>query len=72
MFIPVHILQESKWKESKVIDLFDINPKVKADDDLDAGFVPMTFINDGYRNSFSFETKKWGQIKKGYTLFQVQ
>ena len=50
--------------------MFRINPKTKADDGIDAGFVPMSNIQDSFKNSFSFETKNWGNIKKGYTHFE--
>jgi type I restriction enzyme S subunit len=29
----------------------------------------MTCVQDGYRNSHSFETRNWGEIKKGFTHF---
>ena len=47
-----------------------INPKTKADDDMEAGFVPMSNIQDSYKNKFSFEPRTWGNIKKGYTHFE--
>ena len=50
--------------------MFRINPKTKADDGLDAGFVPMSNIHDSFNNSFSFEPRTWGSIKKGYTHFE--
>ena len=34
-----------------------------------AGFVPMSNIQDGYRDSYVCETKSWGMIKKGFTHF---
>ena len=47
-----------------------INPKTKADDDMEAGFVPMSNIQDSYNNNFSYERRTWGSIKKGYTHFE--
>ena len=47
-----------------------INPKTKAADDMEAGFVPMTNIQDSYNNNFNFEPRTWGNIKKGYTHFE--
>ena len=46
-----------------------INPKNKVADDVIAGFVPMINIADGYSNEFIFESKLWGDIKKGFTHF---
>ena len=48
---------------------FTINPKNKAADYAIAGFVPMTNILDGYSNEFRFESRLWGDIKKGFTHF---
>lgn len=43
--------------------------KNKENDDIEAGFVPMANISDGFSNHFSFETKKWETIKSGFTHF---
>ena len=60
----------SNWIVCKVKEVFRINPKTKADDDMKAGFVPMSNIQDSFKNSMSFEPKTWGIIKKGYTHFE--
>ena len=39
-------------------------------DNTDVGFVPMECVKDGYSGEHSFYTKKWKDIKKGYTHFQ--
>ena len=57
------------WCLTKVKDVFIINPKNKENDDIEAGFVPMANISDGFSNHFSFETKKWETIKSGFTHF---
>ena len=57
------------WTIATVSDVFEINPKVQASDDIDAGFIPMANICDGYKNAFSFETKKWAKIKNGFSRF---
>lgn len=58
------------WQVVKIKDVFTINPKNKVDDDIDAGFVSMSMIDDGYRDSYQFEKKKWSLIKSGFTHFQ--
>ena len=58
------------WQLAKIKDVFTINPKNKVDDDVDAGFVSMTMIDDGYRDSYQFEKKKWALIKNGFTHFK--
>ncbi len=57
------------WCVTKVKYVFVINPKNKIDEDIDAGFVPMTNISDGFSNKFSYEKKKWKSIKSGFTHF---
>ena len=60
----------SNWTVCKVKDVFRINPKTKAHDNMDAGFIPMSNIQDSFKNSISFEPRTWGSIKKGYTHFE--
>ena len=57
------------WCLTKVKEVFIINPKNKKVDTDDAGFVPMTNINDGFYNQFVYETREWGKIKSGFTHF---
>ncbi len=57
------------WCITKVKAIFSINPKNKVKEDVEAGFVPMTNISDGFSNTFSYETKSWGTIKSGFTHF---
>lgn len=57
------------WVWTTVRDVFNINPKNKAETTLTAGFVPMTNICDGFNNQFIYETKEWGKIKSGFTHF---
>ena len=60
----------SIWAVCKVKDAFMINPKTRVDDDMEAGFVPMSNIQDSFKNNFTFEPRIWGNIKKGYTHFE--
>ncbi len=60
----------SNWLICRVGDVFQINPKTDASDNIDAGFVPMSSICDQYNNAFSYETKTWNDIKRGYTHFK--
>lgn len=57
------------WEWIRLGDYTQINPRNNADDDLDTSFVPMKLIEDGFSNSHTFETKKWSEIKKGFTHF---
>ena len=60
----------SSWIISTVGEVFTINPKTHVEDDTEAAFVPMTCVSDGYSNTFEYECKKWGNIKKGFVHFQ--
>ena len=57
------------WVLARIKDLFEINPKNKASDDIQAGFVPMASIHDGYSDKFHYDVKQWGEIKSGFTHF---
>ena len=57
------------WEWVRIKDVFHINPKNDASDDVDAAFIPMEKIDATYLSSFTFSTKKWGEIKKGFTHF---
>lgn len=58
------------WVISTVGEVFTINPKTHVKDDTEAAFVPMTCVADGYSNTFEYECRKWGDIKKGFVHFQ--
>ena len=57
------------WKWVRVGNITTLNPKNEANDETEAAFIPMTLVADGYRNQHSYEIKKWGEIKKGFTHF---
>lgn len=57
------------WKWVRVAQVVTLNPKNDLDDHLDPAFIPMPCVSDGFRNSHTFEVKKWGEIKKGFTHF---
>jgi type I restriction enzyme S subunit len=51
-------------------EIVEINPKNLLDDELDVSFVPMTMISDKFSNNHVSETRKWKEIKKGFTHFR--
>ena len=65
--IPFEIPQGWEW--FRVSSLFQINPKVVAEDNTSAAFIPMEAISAGYGSEFRYYEKKWGEIKSGYTAF---
>jgi len=57
------------WEWVRLGEVVEVNPRNQAEDNLEAAFVPMRFIEDEYKNSLTFEVKEWAKIKKGYTHF---
>ena len=63
--VPFEIPQSWCWV--RFGNLVIHNPQVTADDEANAAFMPMTLIDAGYGSSYTYETKKWGTIKTGFT-----
>ena len=57
------------WEWCRVSSLFQINPKVVAEDNTSAAFIPMEAISAGYGSEFRYYEKEWSEIKSGYTAF---
>ena len=57
------------WEWVRVKDIFIINPKVIADDDADAAFIPMEKIEACYGSKYSYAIRKWKDIKSSFTSF---
>ena len=57
------------WQWVRVRDVFQLNPKNEAEDEKLVAFIPMEKISAGYKSDFTFNTAKWGTIKKGFTHF---
>lgn len=57
------------WKRVRLGDVYQINPKITANDDTLVSFVPMEKISPGMTGSFTFEIMPWGKAKKGHTQF---
>ncbi|WP_334088845.1 restriction endonuclease subunit S [Helicobacter typhlonius] len=73
-FEPPHPLIKTEipqgWEIKTLGEVCKINPKNKLDDDLEVSFIPMNLIADKYQNKFSYEIRKWSEVKKGYTHLQ--
>ena len=57
------------WAWCKLGDIGIINPKNNLNDELEVSFIPMALISEGFSNAYTYEVKKWKNIKKGYTHF---
>ncbi len=57
------------WAWAKLVDLYQINPKVEADDTTEAAFIPMERISAGFGRTFSFERQSWAQASRNHTKF---
>ena len=65
--IPFEIPQGWAW--CRISGIVQINPKNSAPDDAKAAFIPMEKIDATYLSSFTYEFRKWGDIKTGFTHF---
>ena len=57
------------WEWSQLGAICEIGPRNQLEDELDVGFVPMPLISTSYKGTHGLETRKWSEIKKGYTHF---
>jgi type I restriction enzyme S subunit len=57
------------WRWSRLLDIGEINPRNEASDDQLAAFVPMSGVPQLHKAPIVAETKRWSEIKKGYTHF---
>ena len=65
--IPFEIPASWTWVRMK--EVVQINPKNEADDNTMAAFIPMEKINATYGSEYTYDSVKWGSIKKGFTHF---
>lgn len=58
------------WCWVRLGDVCQINPRNKVEDEnIDATFLSMTAINDGYSNGYNPLVKSWNEIRSGFTHF---
>lgn len=60
----------SGWEIARLDELAALNPKQNFDDELTAGFVPMSHAPTNFLNKLRFDERNWGAIKKNYTNFK--
>jgi type I restriction enzyme S subunit len=71
------IFEEGKkkgWEEKEIGEICELNPKKSEikdkPDDLLVSFVPMAAVDEYSQTVTSFEERKLGEVKKGYTYFR--
>lgn len=57
------------WEWVRLGNICIINPRNTSDDNIEAGFMPMPLLKEGYNDAHQFTIKKWKEIKSGYTHF---
>ncbi|MGE5472216.1 MAG: restriction endonuclease subunit S [Bacteroidota bacterium] len=57
------------WSWTNLATVALINPRNSADDLTEASFVPMAMIGNRFEGSHEQETRKWSEIKQGFTHF---
>lgn len=57
------------WQWVRLGEVSILNPKNNISDNMEVSFVPMCLVKDGYSNHHDFESKKWSDIKNGFTHF---
>ena len=55
------------WEWVRLESICEVNPRNKHNEELLAGFIPMASVREGFSNYHDVNTKKWGDIKSGYT-----
>ena len=73
---PVNITDElpfdipDSWEWCRISSLLSVNPRNQLPDDTIVGFMPMPLLEDGFSNHHSFESRKWKDVKSGFTHFR--
>jgi type I restriction enzyme S subunit len=58
------------WVAVRIQDVCRIYPRNDVQDAEVVSFVPMTLIDDGFSNHFTYQKRTWGEVKSGFTHFQ--
>ncbi len=57
------------WAWVRIADLYKVNPKVEANGETAAAFIPMERISGGFERTFTYEIQRWEQASKNHTKF---
>jgi type I restriction enzyme, S subunit len=67
--IPGNIMLPATWRWTRLLDIGEIGPRNEAEDEEPAAFIPMSGIPQQHGGGLLTESKRWGEIKKGFTHF---
>ena len=59
----------SNWEWTRISSIFQLNPRVEANDNMLAAFIPMEAISAVYGSDYHYYERKWKEIKSGFTQF---
>lgn len=59
----------SAWAWVRMEDIYTINPRITANGDLDAAFIPMDRVSAGFDSHFTYEVQKWAKASKNHSRF---
>lgn len=65
--IPFEIPENWVW--CRLGEICEVNPRNKVNDEIDAGFIPMPMVSQLFGVKPTYEVRKWGAIKSGFTHF---
>ena len=65
--IPFEIPQ--RWEWCRISSIFQLNPRIEANDDMLAAFITMEAISAVYGSEYRYYERKWKEIKSGFTQF---
>jgi len=57
------------WEWTTLLDAAVVNPRNNAPDEIEASFVPMTYIGSEFSDKHQDEKRLWKDIKQGFTHF---
>ena len=57
------------WSWTRLLTPVALDPKNIVEDEVEASFLPMAAIEEGFRNVYHPETRRWADIKQGFTQF---
>lgn len=57
------------WEWTTLLNAAAVNPRNNAPDDIQASFVPMTYIGSEFSDKHQEEKRLWKDIKQGFTHF---